>query len=217
MTLNVMEESCRRDPCCCRYCCYCHYLVTFPGRRGGCGWQSVSLWFIVLFCVGSVCDGFPESSGYYTHVASSSRLRVKNHFNLYLVTFQMGCDPGLTMTRHLNKFCGSHGRLITSSGMLMEEQQSSSQDGKLMKMVRSESSLSLRSPESRTGSSVKISQSSANPRPPRKRRLLCEGALTFHSHQHDLDLCRCPCVKLCIQCTHGYSGFHSTIYGSCAS
>ncbi|XP_035712556.1 uncharacterized protein LOC110855851 isoform X2 [Folsomia candida] len=88
---------------------------------------------------------------------------------------QMGCDPGLTMTRHLNKFCGSHGRLITSSGMLMEEQQSSSQDGKLMKMVRSESSLSLRSPESRTGSSVKISQSSANPRPPRKRRLLCEG------------------------------------------
>jgi hypothetical protein len=91
----------------------------------------------------------------------------------------------LQMTRHLNKFCG-HGRLITSSTMLMEEQQGATethhnlqqQQGKLMKLGRSESSLT---PESRTGSSVKISQSSTSTRVTTRKRLLCEGTLYHNS------------------------------------
>jgi len=101
--------------------------------------------------------------------------------------------PGteMTMTRHLNKFCG-HGRLITPSTMLMDDQhchqdkhQQEPHQGKLMKLVRSESSLTQ---ESHTGSSVKISQSSTSTRVTNRKRFFCEGMITIplymHAHSH---------------------------------
>lgn len=139
-------------------------------------------WFIL------VCLCFWVDIWYFSY-PDISLSRVKNGLNLYPVTFQMTPDPGMSMSRHLNKFCGQE-RLITSSppSAFQPEQQQPSQQrmsgqekvasssGKLMKMVRSESDC-LMTPESRTGSSVKISQSS-NPNPPptnRRKRWLCEG------------------------------------------